>query len=133
MVSLVAAITNALSACLSQVGGISGAFLLGILAYIICTAIYNRYFHPLRHIPGPLYGSLLPGYTIYHAIFKNATESWLELHEKYGPVVRAEPGRVSFADKAAVKTIYSTHAFPKSPHYTSFDADKVHHTFSTID
>ncbi|KAI8865998.1 hypothetical protein GQ42DRAFT_110166, partial [Ramicandelaber brevisporus] len=95
--------------------------------------IYNRYFHPLRHIPGPFWSSLFPGLKLYDTSLKRAPFHSLELHERYGPVVRYEPDMVSFSEKEAQRTIYSSHSFTKSPLYSSFDIDKVHQTFSTID
>ncbi|KAK2616586.1 hypothetical protein QQS21_000409 [Conoideocrella luteorostrata] len=62
--------------------------------------------HPLRRIPGPLFAS-----------FSNALYSWnfmsgrqphrqLQLHEKYGPIVRVAPNEVSFSTASSWRDIY---------------------------
>lgn len=58
--------------------------------------VYNLFFHPLKHIPGPL----LARATAFPYVYKIRTgemHSWLqEQHEKYGEVVRVAPQEVSF-------------------------------------
>lgn len=63
--------------------------------------IYNIYFHPLRHYPGPWYraASRLP-YTF--SIFQgNATRRVAALHERYGDVVRIAPDTLSYTTAEA--------------------------------
>ncbi|KAI8865373.1 hypothetical protein GQ42DRAFT_111547, partial [Ramicandelaber brevisporus] len=90
------------------------------------------WFHPLAHIPGPFWYSS----TLYAMLFDNLQHvvpyRLLELHEQYGPVVRFAPNSVNIADAAAMRAIYSTHAFPKFDMYRSFDLGHEH-TFSTTD
>ncbi|KAI8866552.1 cytochrome P450 [Ramicandelaber brevisporus] len=118
---------------LAAVGGIPGAIALTVVGYTLYTAIYNRYFHPLRHIPGPLWSTMFPGMGKYDGSKMRSPFHLLELHEKHGPAVRIEPNRISFADKNALRTIYSSHAFIKGPVYHSFDIGKIPQTFSTVD
>lgn len=63
----------------------------------------------LQHIPGPFIAALTD--------FWAATNIWkggyyhefiYDLHDKYGPVVRWGPNRISFAQPAAISEIYST-------------------------
>lgn len=67
--------------------------------------IYNLLFHPLRAYPGPLFNkvSRLP----YCFNILRGTHSFriLQLHKRYGPVVRVAPDELSFADAAAWKDI----------------------------
>ncbi|KAJ8128639.1 hypothetical protein O1611_g4997 [Lasiodiplodia mahajangana] len=68
--------------------------------------IYKIYFHPLSKYPGPKLAAV-----------SNAAHSWwflggrqpfklLELHEKYGPVVRTAPDELSFDTSQSFKDIY---------------------------
>ncbi|CZR50242.1 related to isotrichodermin C-15 hydroxylase (cytochrome P-450 monooxygenase CYP65A1) [Phialocephala subalpina] len=65
------------------------------------SAIYNVTFHPLASFPGPtIYGaSILPAY--YDLCIGNSASRTLELHEKYGPVVRMTPNDLSFSSAQA--------------------------------
>lgn len=70
----------------------------------------------LWHIPGPL----LPAFTdLYYQWYlrrddKNYVDIIHHLHERYGPVVRWGPNRVSFASTAAIPLVYGTKdIFPK--------------------
>ncbi|KAH8675426.1 cytochrome P450 [Xylariales sp. PMI_506] len=79
---------------------------IGILAalsltYFILNAVYNVYFHPLRNFPGPLLmrASRLPYVRVNTR--GRLPHTILELHEKYGEVVRIAPNELSFANPAA--------------------------------
>jgi hypothetical protein len=64
--------------------------------YTLKTSIYNVYFHPLSHIPGPILAraSAIP----YNLHTRNGTTvQWIkQLHETYGDAVRVNPTEVSF-------------------------------------
>ncbi|KAM7194018.1 Cytochrome P450 [Naviculisporaceae sp. PSN 640] len=80
---------------------------LGLLTiYQTYQIIYNIFFHPLRHFPGPLLqrASKLP-WALQHALGTEAFKTQ-KLHEKYGPVVRISPKHLSFTDVRAWKDIY---------------------------
>ena len=68
--------------------------------------IYNLFFHPLRHFPGPLFNraSRLPWAWHLHSgtLFSNSHA----LHSRYGHVVRVAPNELSFTDPAAWRDIY---------------------------
>ncbi len=61
---------------------------------------------PLRHIPGPLIGTLTPAwlFVIDTAGHRARYVHWL--HQHYGPVVRIGPAELSFATAAAAHDIY---------------------------
>ncbi len=62
----------------------------------IYNVIYNLFFHPLRHIPGPL-TSRASGIPRALKLRNGTVVHWLkEMHDKYGEVVRITPGEVSF-------------------------------------
>ncbi|OCL03416.1 cytochrome P450 monooxygenase-like protein [Glonium stellatum] len=72
------------------------AFLVIISSYTIFNAIYNVYFHPLSHVPGP---KLAAASWIPYArrALKGNLVPWIKrLHEQYGDVVRLSPTEVSF-------------------------------------
>ncbi|CZR58774.1 related to pisatin demethylase / cytochrome P450 monooxygenase [Phialocephala subalpina] len=75
------------------------------LLYLV-QIIYYLSLHPLHKIPGPFLAQ-------FSGIWKNVRyfrSTWhrdiLELHDKYGPVVRIGPNEVSFVDAKALGAIY---------------------------
>ena len=75
--------------------------------YAVGTCIYNVFFHPLAKYPGPKSRAAtnvpyLKGlWTGYHHRACHA------LHEKYGPVVRIAPNKLSYINPQAWKDIYA--------------------------
>jgi hypothetical protein len=66
----------------------------------------NLYLSPLRKVPGPKLWALsrIPS---QRSVLRGHTHlDILELHEKYGPVVRISPYEVAFNSASAFKTIY---------------------------
>ncbi|EME45443.1 hypothetical protein DOTSEDRAFT_71240 [Dothistroma septosporum NZE10] len=69
-------------------------------------ALYNLYLHPLRHYPGPA------PFCAFRLRWVMAMQSGdihrilLDLHNKYGPIVRIAPNELSYIDPQAVKDIY---------------------------
>ncbi|KUL83816.1 hypothetical protein ZTR_06623 [Talaromyces verruculosus] len=82
----------------------AGACLL--VAYWMSAAIYNKFFSPLRKIPGPPLNAVswLPWYRYWFSGYMH--HEVLKLHETYGPIVRIGPSEISFIDNAAWKDIY---------------------------
>nr|POE90610.1 isotrichodermin c-15 hydroxylase [Quercus suber] len=66
------------------------------IGYYIAKAIYNVYFHPLRHIPGPKLNAATKFVWIRHILAGTTLEYNRMLHQKYGPVVRFSPDELSF-------------------------------------
>jgi cytochrome P450 len=67
-----------------------------IAVYAIGTIIYNLYFHPLRHIPGPWLARSTP---IPYGLQMRSGNivTWIQhLHAQYGEVVRVTPTELSF-------------------------------------
>lgn len=84
--------------------------------YIGGRAFYNLFLHPLRSYPGPFLwrmSSLPYDYYFYNGVL---TKKTLELHKKYGSVVRLTPGELSFTSSQAIKDILG-HAAGK-PEYS---------------
>ncbi|KAF4543390.1 Cytochrome p450 protein [Lasiodiplodia theobromae] len=64
--------------------------------YFATTVIYNIYFHPLRHFPGPkLYAASRLPYAI-DLLRGTLVKRITELHNKYGEVIRIAPEELSF-------------------------------------
>jgi hypothetical protein len=90
----------------SSIGGIL-AILLGFpIAYQLCVYLYNLLFHPLRRFPGPKLAAIswIPK---SRQTLKGKEMHWIvDLHAKYGEVVRAGPNELSFNSAEAWKDIY---------------------------
>ena len=83
------------------------ALLPALLAiYILTTAFYNLYLHPLSSHPGPLLGRLTKLHDVYHAYRGDKHIHLYHLHARYGPVVRFSPNSLSINDPSALKAIY---------------------------
>jgi hypothetical protein len=62
-----------------------------VSAFLVSRCIYRRYFHPLSKVPGPFWGSITGLYWLY--VFFSGTQNLtqIELHAKYGSIVRIRP------------------------------------------
>lgn len=71
-------------------------------------AVYNLFFHPLRAFPGPVLwrASRIP-YAI-RSLRGTLTMEMLDVHNKYGMVVRIAPNELAFADPLAWRDIMQT-------------------------
>ncbi|PCG88288.1 Cytochrome P450 [Penicillium occitanis (nom. inval.)] len=89
-----------------------------ILVLSLSVTLFRRYWK-LRHIPGPFLASctdLWAAIRVWRGQYYH--DMLTEWHAKYGPVVRAGPNRVSFADPDAIPEIYGTSLiYPKSDSY----------------
>lgn len=106
--------------------------------YLFGTAVYNLWFHPLRHIPGPWYAAISPLYlTVKDLQFvKGKCTSNLSytatgtndilpiahvVHDmvtKYGGIARIAPNQVAFVEQAGIRTVYGgSSKFDKSVFY----------------
>ncbi|KAK2755487.1 hypothetical protein FQN54_006424 [Arachnomyces sp. PD_36] len=101
-------------------------------------AVYNLFHHPLARFPGPKLAAISNG--PYCAWFLGGRQPYkiLDLHLKYGPVVRTAPNELSFNTAQSWKDIYGFRqghqTFIKSNFYDggSF-ADRVHSIVSERD
>ncbi|MCJ1344942.1 hypothetical protein MMC31_003147, partial [Peltigera leucophlebia] len=75
---------------------------------VISKTIYNVYFHPLSHFPGPPLGVATPIPYAYR-VLNGGLVGWIQLlHEKYGEVVRIHPNELSFVEPSAWRDIFLT-------------------------
>ncbi|KAI2615591.1 benzoate 4-monooxygenase cytochrome p450 [Hypoxylon sp. NC1633] len=79
------------------------------IIYHLSKIIYNVYFHPLHHIPGPWLsaGTYIPEF--YYDVVKSGryTRQINEMHQKYGPIVRINPDEVHCNDRFFIDEIYA--------------------------
>ncbi|KAF2819142.1 cytochrome P450 [Ophiobolus disseminans] len=76
------------------------------LVYLVSTAIYNLYFHPLAKLPGPFWArvSTIPSW--YHTKNQNRHLWLLKLQEHYGPEFRHRPDSACINTPSAYRHIY---------------------------
>ncbi|KZL75146.1 cytochrome P450 [Colletotrichum tofieldiae] len=73
--------------------------------YIASYIIYNIFFHPLRRFPGPLLMRATRATYCYRLWRGRLSFDMLELHRRYGDVVRIAPDELAFAHPSAWKEI----------------------------
>ncbi|KAK1674114.1 cytochrome P450 [Colletotrichum godetiae] len=76
-----------------------------IAVYTASCIFYNLFLHPLRHYPGPI-SMRATRWTFCHRLIKGALPmDVLELHKKYGDVVRVAPDELAYCNVNAWKDI----------------------------
>ncbi|KAL4943166.1 hypothetical protein BDV06DRAFT_211288 [Aspergillus oleicola] len=68
--------------------------------------IYYRFFHPLRHYPGPFWASFTRLWQAYHFIKRDRLDLEWQAIKKYGPIIRISPTMLSVADSTLIPAIY---------------------------
>ncbi|KAL3462800.1 putative P450 monooxygenase [Aspergillus heterothallicus] len=79
-----------------------GCFLVHCLWHII----YYRYFHELRHFPGPFWASVTRLWYTWHFFNGTQTEAEWKAVQKYGPVIRVSPTMLLLAEADALPAVY---------------------------
>lgn len=74
--------------------------------YLLGYAVYNRYFHRLRHFPGPFWASVTPLWYWRVVRYGKADQVHYPLHVKYGDIVRIAPNLLAVCNAAAIPTIF---------------------------
>jgi hypothetical protein len=83
------------------------AVILAVLSYTVYTLIQNRYGNGLTAYPGPFFASLTNWWRLRDAYINgNERPTYVQLHKKYGDVVRIAPRTLSFASPKAIADIY---------------------------
>ena len=78
-----------------------------LLVLIITRLIYNKFRPGLLSIPGPPLAAYTSLWKLYDVWKGSAHLTAIELHRKYGPLVRIGPNHVSVADYREISNIYS--------------------------
>ncbi|KAJ5524738.1 hypothetical protein N7494_011388 [Penicillium frequentans] len=84
-----------------------GVAVLVLLAYPLGRIIYNIYFHPLAHIPGPRNWAATRLPFIWALLRGTIVHDFENLHRQYGSIVRTAPNEVSFASGDAWTAIFA--------------------------
>ncbi|KAJ2450983.1 hypothetical protein EV183_003912 [Coemansia sp. RSA 2336] len=87
------------------------------LILVLFKIIYERWVTPLSQVPGDFWYSISGLPMRFQMLKGRLPQTLLRMHDKYGPVVRISPQRVSINDMAMVKQVLGTHAFLKSQAY----------------
>jgi cytochrome P450 len=74
---------------------------------ILATTVYNLFFHPLAHLPGPFLCRVSSFSSFYHAIRCDRHVWFWQLFQLYGGKVRAAPNLVVFNSPDAYNSIFS--------------------------
>lgn len=90
---------------LLPVFGYRNLFALFLLYWLLDIA-YNCTFHPLRNVPGPRLAKFSESWRQIRYFRGSWHTDILDVHRRYGAVVRIAPNEVSFVDTAALKDIY---------------------------
>ncbi|ETS74389.1 hypothetical protein PFICI_14255 [Pestalotiopsis fici W106-1] len=97
-----------------------------VLLYLCGYATYNLFMHPLSAYPGPLFMRVSRlGYS-YKSIMGTLTFDMLELHERYGDVVRIAPNELAFSHPQAWKDIMGHH------HGSRVEMEKYDHFYRPV-
>ncbi len=92
-----------------------------LLTTLLLRAVYKRYASPLRKYPGPLLASTSRLWKVKSTASGRTHLDHIDLHRKYGPVVRIAPDEVSVASPEAARTLLSAgKRFFKTPFYGVF-------------
>jgi hypothetical protein len=82
---------------------------ISIAVLVLSYIVYQRFLSPLARVPGPFPASISRLWLFRKYRQLNMHHVEIDLHSKYGTVVRTSPNEVSISSPSAVKTIYGTH------------------------
>jgi hypothetical protein len=73
----------------------------------------TRYSRGLNEFNGPFLASFTDFWKVWYAKRSTQKQFYVDIHEKYGDVVRIGPNELSFSDPQAIRDIYGTHGAQK--------------------
>ncbi|KAF2681132.1 cytochrome P450 [Lentithecium fluviatile CBS 122367] len=91
--------------------------LCAVLIPVSWVILYRLYLHPLADYPGPLIGRITDFYSVYHCLKGDRYLDFLDLHNRYGSIVRYGPNRLSFSTVDALQAIYGSRANTKKAYW----------------
>ncbi|KAI1751557.1 cytochrome P450 [Xylaria castorea] len=101
--------------------------------FLIGRMVYRRYGSPLRSIPGPFFASCSRLWKLRSTISENSQWEHIDLHKKYGPIVRIGPNEVSFSSPHVARNILSAgKRFYKTDFYSVFPPPEHPDIFTEI-
>ena len=112
---------------------LSAHWALALVSALVIRASYKRYASPLRKYPGPFFASFTRLWKLKSTLSGRTHLDHIELHRKYGPVVRIAPNEVSVASPEAARTLLSAgKRFFKTPFYAVFPPPENPDIFTEI-
>ncbi|KAF1835134.1 benzoate 4-monooxygenase cytochrome P450 [Decorospora gaudefroyi] len=87
----------------------AAGFVVVVTAYWLGKAIYNLYFHPLAKFPGPRWAAASYLAEFYYDVLCGGQyfKKVIQMHERYGPLVRINPHELSFDDPIFYDKVYA--------------------------
>ncbi|KAI1340755.1 cytochrome P450 [Xylariaceae sp. FL0016] len=76
-------------------------------ALVLSRMLYRRYASPLRKYPGPFLASCTRFWKLQSTVSENTQWDHVELHKRYGPVVRIAPNELSFSSPRVARAVLS--------------------------
>ena len=76
--------------------------LVALTAYLV----WNRFYHGLQRYPGPFLASVTDWWRFFDVLGRRPETTHINLHKQHGDIVRLGPNTLSFANPAALGTIY---------------------------
>ncbi|KAL6915492.1 hypothetical protein FSST1_006987 [Fusarium sambucinum] len=109
----------------SSLNPVINANLIKCLFYVTYIVVFNVFFHPLAHFPGPLLARSSLLWRIYHSMGGRFHLAIQKQHSQLGPVVRISPNELSFSSVQSWKDIYGHttqkgHTMVKSEFYNMY-------------
>lgn len=96
---------------LSSITPFHAYLLFGFVSlYVVQLGVRRLYFSPISHIPGPKLAALTWWYEFFYDIVLGGQYTFkiIELHQKYGPVVRINPDEVHVGDPDFYPELYAS-------------------------
>ncbi|KID78805.1 Cytochrome P450 family protein, partial [Metarhizium brunneum ARSEF 3297] len=92
---------------------------------LLSILVINYFRNPLRSVPGPFWARFSNLWLVYHTRQGRMHRKMIELHGKYGPLVRLGPHEISTADIDSLRTIYGPgNDFRKSDWYMPWQGNR---------
>lgn len=87
---------------------VGGALLGFLLLHSLWLGVWRLYFSPISHIPGPKLAALTWAYEFYYDIVLGGQYTFkiIELHKKYGPIIRINPQEIHVGDPDFYPVLY---------------------------
>jgi len=96
-------------------------FYIVLALLFVARSIKRRYFSQLYKYPGPFLASISRAWKVISTARGHTEHDFIDLHRKYGPVVRIAPNELSFASPQAARDILTAgRGFHKTDFYGVF-------------
>ncbi|KAJ9644915.1 hypothetical protein H2204_001377 [Knufia peltigerae] len=88
---------------------------------LVARPLYRRYSSPLRQFPGPFLASCTRAWRMWSVWTGKNEQHYIDVHRKYGPIVRTGPNEVSLSSPEAALDLFKTgKGFHKTDFYGVF-------------